>query len=256
MRKYEMNCEETNRLLEEAFGRERDTSRQLELEEHLSHCSACRSVAREWQEFRSFFRAAAPRYKAPSQLRAKVLAAMQLEKAKRDFPRWTQPWVYAAAVLVLALVLALTLLFPDNAKELSSLAVLDHSRSIAANHLVDVASADQRVVKPWFAAKLDFSPPLVDLPTSGFALLGGRVSVIQNRPVAAVVYKHRKEVVTLFCWPVSKNLVSDGDYLIDGYHVCTWSSTACNYIVVSERNGRGLNEFVDSFREHLQSNPY
>ena len=77
------------------------------------------------------------------------------------------------------------------------------------------------------------------------------MSVIQNRPVAAVVYKHRKEVVTLFCWPVSKNLVSDGDYLIDGYHVCTWSSTACNYIVVSERNGRGLNEFVDSFREHL-----
>ena len=104
MRRYKMNCEETNRLLEEAFGRERDTSRQLELEEHLSHCSACRSVAREWQEFRSFFRAAAPRYKAPSQLRAKVLAAMQLEKAKRDFPRSTQPWVYAAAVLVSVLV--------------------------------------------------------------------------------------------------------------------------------------------------------
>ena len=133
---------------------------------------------------------------------------------------------------------------------------MDHSRSIAVDHLVDVASADQRVVKPWLAAKLDFSPPVVDLPFAGFALLGGRVDVIRNRLVAAVVYKNKKEVVTLFCWPVSKDLVSNADYLIDGYHVSTWSNAECNYIVVSKRNGHGLNEFVDSFRDHLQSNPY
>jgi anti-sigma factor RsiW len=251
-----MNCEETNRLLEEAFGHELDTRRQREMEEHLNRCPACQSVAREWLEFRAFFMASAPRYKAPSQLRARILATVRLEEAKRNFPRSPQPWVYAAAALVLALALALTLLFPDNGKTLSSLAVSDHSRSIAVNHLVDVASADQRIVRPWFSAKLDFSPPVVDLPSSGFALLGGRVAVIRNRPVAAVVYKHKKEVVTLFCWPVSKDLVSDGDYLIDGYHAYTWSSAECNYIAVSERNGRGLNEFVDSFRDHLQSNPY
>jgi hypothetical protein len=44
--------------------------------------------------------------------------------------------------------------------------------------------------------------------------------------------------------------------LIDGYRVCTWSSAQCNYIVVSEQNSLGLSEFVDSFRDHLQSNPY
>lgn len=251
-----MNCEETHRLLEETFGTELDASLRLEVEGHLSRCSRCRSVARECLEFRSFFLASAPRYKASPQLRARVLATIRLERAKRGFPRRAQPWLCVAAGLVIALALTLTLLYPDNGKELSGLAVLDHSRSISANHLVDVASGDQHVVKPWFAAKLDFAPPVVDLPSAGFALLGGRVAVIRNRPVAAVVYRHKKGFVTLFCWPVNKDLVSDGDYSIDGYKVRTWSSAECNYIVVSERNGRGLNEFVDLFRDHLQSNPY
>ena len=251
-----MNCEETHRLLEESLGREVNAIPRLELEEHLSRCSKCRSVAREYLEFRSFFIASAPRYKAPPRLSARVLAATRLERTKRGFRPRAQPWLYAAAGLIVALALALTQFYPDNGKELSGLAVLDHSRSIAANHLVDVASGDQYIVKPWFAAKLDFAPPVVDLPSAGFALLGGRVAVIRNRPVAAVVYKHKKGFVTLFCWPVSKDLVSDGDYLIDGYKVRTWSTSDCNYIVVSERNGHGLNEFVDLFRDHLQSNPY
>ena len=256
MRQQKMNCEETHRLLEVAFGRQLDLRRQSELEEHLRRCPACHSFAREWLEFRSFFVAAAPRYKASPRLRARVLAAIRLEKTKGEFRRLSPTWLYAAAAaVVLAFGLALALLFPDNGKELSGLAVLDHSRSIAANHLVDVASDDRQVVKPWLAAKLDFSPPVVDLP-SGFALLGGRVAVIRNHPVAAVVYKHKKAVVTLFCWPVSRDLVSDGSYLIDGYRVCTWSSAQCNYIVVSEQNSRELSEFVDSFRDHLQSNPY
>lgn len=257
MRQQKMNCEETHRLLEAASGRQLDVRRQSELEEHLRHCPACHYFAREWLEFRSFFVALAPRYRASPQVRARVLAAIRLEKAKGEFPRSSQPWLYAAAAaVVLALALALTLLYPDNGKELSGLAVLDHSRSIAANHLVDVASDDRQVIKPWLAAKLDFSPPVVNLPSAGFALLGGRVAVIRNHPVAAVVYQNKKAVVTLFCWPVSRDLVSDGNYLIDGYRVCTWSSAQCNYIVVSEQNSLGLSEFVDSFRDHLQSNPY
>lgn len=250
-----MNCEEADRLLDAYLDRELELRRQIEMERHLSHCPACQVLLRRCQEFRTFFSANTTRYRAPVELRAKILAMAPAEQPKVAFRFWREPWAYAA-IVILALSLALTIFFPDNGKEFSNLAVLDHSRSLMDHHLVDVASADQRVLKPWLAAKLDFSPPVVDLPGSGYSLVGGRVDHLRRRPVAAVVYRHNQEVVTLFCWPGNRDLVSTGNYVIEGYRVCTWSNAECNYIAVSKLDKKELDQFADSFRDHVQSNPY
>jgi anti-sigma factor RsiW len=256
MRRYKMNCEEASHYLEAFLDRELGSREHLEVEEHLSHCRECRSVAEESKEFRVFFAAAAPRYKAPPELRTRIVATIRPLCPKRahrsflDFLDLGRPWVYAA-VVVASFVLALTFLLPDNGKDLSSAAVSLHSRSLADNHLVDVASADRRVLKPWFSAKLDFSPPVIDLPAPGYSLMGGRVDVLRKNQVAVCVYEHEQEIDTLFCWPASRNLVLDRSYVIQGYHVCTWSSTQCNYILVSRSSGRALDQFVDSFRDRV-----
>ena len=130
------------------------------------------------------------------------------------------------------------------------------AQSLAANDPVDVTSANPQVVKSWLTAKLDFVPPVVGFPASGYALFGGRVDVIQNRSMAALVYKHDKDVVTLFCSPPKKGRLSKSDHLIEGYHVSTWSNAECNYILVSKLSDREMEEFVDSFRVHIQSGAY
>jgi anti-sigma factor RsiW len=251
-----MNCKVAGRLLDSYLDNELELSPGLELEEHLSLCPACSSLAQERQELRIFLRAIAPTGKAPPELRTKVLAALRREETKQTFGFLRQPWVYAAAMFVVSLSLALNILFPDRGKEVSRQAVLSHSRSISADHLVDVASANPEVVKSWLTARLDFSPPVVAFPASGYSLLGGRLDVIHNRSVATVVYKNHRDVISLFCWPPKNALLPESDHFIRGYHVCTWSSAECNYILVSKLIGGEIDEFVELFRDQVQPGTY
>jgi len=251
-----MKCEEIHRFLDTYLDGELDRARQLELEQHLTVCPACRSLAKERKEFRAFFATSVPAYEAPPHRAAKVLAAVRQEQHKQKVSLFRQPWVYAAAIVAVTVFLALKILFPDTENEFSRQAVLRHSHSLSTEHLVDVASPDPAIVKPWLTARLDFAPPVVGSPAAGYSLLGGRLDTIQNRTVATMVYKHENDVVTLFCWPPKKEQLSKSDRSIESYHVFTWSNAQCNYILVSKLSNRAMDEFADSFRVRIKSGAY
>jgi anti-sigma factor RsiW len=251
-----MKCEEIHHFIDTYLDGELDFARQVELEQHLANCPSCRSLLEERKAFRAFFAAAVREYKAPPQLEAKVLAAVRRVPAKEKFSLWRQPWIYATAVVVISVCLALKILFPDAEKEFSRQAALRHSRSLSTLHFVDVASPNPMVVKPWLTARLDFAPPLVGSPASGYSLVGGRVDVIENRSVATLVYKRDKDIVSLFCWPPDKEHLSTSERSIEGYRVATWSNAQCNYVLVSELSDRAMHQFVDSFRVRVQSGAY
>jgi anti-sigma factor RsiW len=251
-----MKCEEVYFLLDTYLDDELDSARQLKVEEHLAFCPICQSLAEERWEFRSFFAANVAYDKASPQLEAKVLAAVRLTQVQQKRALSWQPWVCATAVAVVSLFLALEILFPDAEKELSRQAVLRHSYSLAGERLVDIASPNPAVVKPWLTARLDFAPPVVASLASGYFLLGGRIDAIQNRSVATLVYKHDQDVVTLFCWPPGREHLPETDRSIEGYRVYSWSNAQCNYILVSQLNDRAMDEFTDSFRVRVQSGAY
>jgi anti-sigma factor RsiW len=251
-----MDCEEVDRFIDVYLDGELDHGRRLALEQHLTLCPLCRSLLEERQEFRTFFVASVPRCNTSPELEAKVLAAVRRAQAKQKLSFLRRPWIYTLAVVAVSVFLGLKILFPDAERELFRQAVLRHSRSLSTLNLVDVASSDPAVVKPWLTARLNFAPPVVGSPASGYSLVGGRVDLIQSRSVATLVYKNDRDVVTLFCWPPKIEHISNSDYLIDGYHVYTWSNAQCNYIFVSRLSDRAMDEFEDSFRARVQSGAY
>jgi anti-sigma factor RsiW len=44
---------------------------------------------------------------------------------------------------------------------------------------------------------LDYSLPIVDLAKAGFPLIGGRIDMLDQRPVAAIVYRHNNNSINL-----------------------------------------------------------
>src|SRR5258707_12182495 len=81
-----MNCDEVEGLLDAYLDGELELSQQLELEQYLSGGTECQAVLKERREFRAFFAAAAPSFKAPPELRAKILPATQDEPAPATPP--------------------------------------------------------------------------------------------------------------------------------------------------------------------------
>lgn len=248
-----MNCEEARRFLDIYLDRELEADKRLELEQHLSECSDCQALLERQRQFIAFFQANAPYYQAPSELRERVQKSIQTEsRESRIILLVRQPWLYAAALLVLSLSLALMSVFPDREASLVVQAVSDHSRAILLGSLCDVVSPHPEVVKLSLGPKLEFAPPVVDLPGTDFQMEGGRVDMIQDGKVAVVVYKRKEDLVTLFVWPATRELLAARDWSISGYRACTWNAIDFNFVAVSTLSDHDLDGFTDQIRERLK----
>jgi anti-sigma factor RsiW len=248
-----MNCEEASRFLIAYLDRELEAGNRFELEQHSSGCGDCRTWLEQQRQFIDFFKANAPYYKAPSELRARVQRRAETEsRGSKLIFLVRQPWLYAAALLVLSLSLAWVVFFPDRETSLIVQAVSDHSRAVLLERLYEVVSPDPAVVKRSLTAKLEFPPPVVDLPGTVFEMQGGRVDVIQDRKVAALLYKRNEDLVTLFAWPAAGRLLAARDWSISGYRACTWNAANFNFVAVSTLSDHDLDEFTDQIRDHLK----
>jgi anti-sigma factor RsiW len=121
-----------------------------------------------------------------------------------------------------------------------------HVRSLMADHLTDLTSAERHSVKPWLSNRLDFAPPVYDFASEGFSLVGGRLDYVGGKPVAAIVYRHRQHLINVFVWPSAES--NDSPIRISnhrGYNSTNFESGGMSYWIVSDVNSDDLRKLAN-----------
>jgi len=245
-----LNCQDARYLIHGYMDGELDLVKSLEVEQHLQDCPACTQVYKNHQALRSAMSASSLYFTAPAPLRKRIQSSVRQTSQAARAP-WVMPWRWIGAAASLAVVLTViwgvtrSLLAPSAGDVLAQQVVASHVRSLMADHLTDVASSDQHTVKPWFDGKLDFSPAVPDPTNQGFPLIGGRLDYLDNRPVAALVYRRQQHIINLFIWPSpgapDVNTKTD---MRQGYYVVHWTKSGMTYWAISDLNDVEFRDFV------------
>ena len=220
----------------------------------MRDCSDCQELLESRKVVQTLLSNPEVRFEVPDTLFGKVQSILpatssgtkQQTRTRPRIPRFSVPLALAAAIIIfLGLAFLYQFLARALGNRLETEVISSHVRSLLAAHLLDVPSTDQHTVKPWFAGKLKFSPPVQDFADNGFRLVGGRLDFIDGHEVAAVVYQRNKHVINLFVWPSESNRSTAAQsYAKDGYNIVYWARGGFEFWLVSDVNAKDLSDFA------------
>jgi anti-sigma factor RsiW len=255
-----MNCEHLHRVLDAYLDGELDEGTHAQVQTHLAQCAGCAERSAERLALRDGLRQF-ERHEAPAPLRSAIAAALAREdsgKSERPLPGPTTPtapvaatarWrtaAWAGASAALAFWLGVWMATPPTPSDLREQVIARHVASFDGNSpRVQVTSTDRHVVKPWFAGKLDFAPPVRDGSAQGFVLVGGRIDTLDGRPAAALVYRIRQHPINLF---VARTRDADSSPMHAttrrGFAVVAWAHEGLRFSAVSDVDAAELLRFA------------
>ena len=102
---------------------------------------------------------------------------------------------------------------------------------------MQIASSDVHGIEASFTGRLRFCPGRQGPDSGRLSLAGNRLDYVDERRVAALVYRRRLHVVSVFLWPAADG--SDRpprERVHRGYNVVAWSRGGIAYWAISDLN--------------------
>jgi anti-sigma factor RsiW len=225
------------------------------IERHIEGCADCQAFCADAATLSDTILRRLPRHAAPPTLRRRVKAMLDEEEQRRAPARPRTPagasfWRGAfsgAGVTALAAGLAALTFLPPSAGTLADQVAVAHTAAMMRGRQIQVASTDHHTVKPWFAGRIAFSPPVADFTAQGFRLTGGRLDKVSGAPAAVVVYQHGKHEIDLFVWE-DRGGALPATGLSHGYHSVFWKAGDLDFAAVSDTAASELASFANMVR--------
>ena len=255
--------EESLLLLNAYLDHELDAAAVLDVERRVSADKTLKAEYDRLLELRTALASHLTKDRASDALRQRVAAiAAPSPPATASMPRSPRryDWRQIAATAIIAACLAgggtyLGMRHAAPTNEIAAI-VAGHQRALLATEPFDVASSDRHTVKPWFDGKVALSPQVIDLSDAGFPLVGGRVDVIDGKPVPVIVYRRRAHVISVIAVPesgVKDRAEPAARASRDGYSAVRWNGQDFQYWAVSDVAQNELDEFVGRWRSQASA---
>jgi anti-sigma factor RsiW len=123
--------------------------------------------------------------------------------------------------------------------------------TLASLSPVDVVSTDRHTVKPWFQGRIPFAFNLPDLQNSGFSLLGGRMTYLDQTPGAHLIYDARKHHISVFVLQ-ERSLPGKLDNSFSPqklpFNLETWSQGGLRYFVIGDASIADIDSLAELFK--------
>jgi anti-sigma factor RsiW len=249
--------EEAAAMLHAYVDGELDPSKCVELEAHLAENPAARAACERLRGLSAAIREKADYHTAPASLVAQLRdrATGPAEAASRPsiWRGWPGMGVALTAVAFITWTAAVGYLRPDENDRIAQEVLSSHVRATLGQRSFDVASSDQHTVKPWLSARLNFSPPVIDLSAQGFELRGARLDYIGGQPAAVLVYQRRQHVIDAYVRPARGPAVGQmrGVSLTrDGFNMRSFARDGMEFWLVSDLNRNELGDLVRLLEQH------
>jgi anti-sigma factor RsiW len=127
-----------------------------------------------------------------------------------------------------------------------------HVETLASSSPVDVISTDRHTVKPWFQGKIPFAFNLPELQNTGFSLLGGRMTYLDQTPGAHLIYDAGKHHISVFVFQerslparLDKDPVSPKQLT---FNMETWTQGGLRYFVIGDASAANIDSLAKLFK--------
>jgi len=218
---------------------------------HVRNCPSCSADALTRVQMKRAIQVAGKRYTPSAEFRKR----MQQKIAAKPQRSLGLGWTLAATAAAIIMVGTLTSVYlgtrSGRNQVFSEIADL-HVATLASSSPVDVISTDRHTVKPWFQGKIPFAFNLPELQNTGFSLLGGRMTYLDQTPGAHLIYDVGKHHISVFVFqerslparldkdPVSPNQLT--------FNMETWTQGGLRYFVIGDASAANIDSLAKLFK--------